>query len=263
MNIIYKSENFEIPSNINDKKYYAKDGGGGSIYTLNGLILKVFKKKNDFYGEYNNYMNIYNLINDTIYQKFIIKFYAAIKYENEYIIFMDKNNHLINNNFLSNLDFKEQKDILFQVLFLIYVFNNKYLVYFNDLYYSSYIKNIMINDCYNNYNHKFKFKGNEIDININKYIINIIDFGYVQNYPALHTVMYMEKYFNKLFKMNIISEVLLYTLFFFMTLYPTFDKYKIVNNLNNIINIIFNSYEKEYIIKNFDALFINILYNSI
>ena len=121
----------------------------------------------------------------------------------------------------------------------------------------------MIND--NNdgpYSHNFKFNNFEFNIIINKYIVKIIDYGYIKNYPTLHTIKYMKLYFNNLFDLNIISEVLLFTFFFFMSIYPQIDK-NIINNLNEIIRIIFNNNDIEYIIKNFDALFLNILFNSL
>jgi hypothetical protein len=109
----------------------------------------------------------------------------------------------------------------------------------------------------------FKFNDFNYNLNFNKYIIKIIDYEYIKNHTTLYTIDYMKKYFNKLYQINIISEVLLYTFFFFITLYNTMDKYIIINNLNNMIQIIFDNKDNDYVIKNFDELFLNILFKLI
>jgi hypothetical protein len=268
MKIIYIIENFIIPENINEKKFYTKSGGGGDIYLLsnhnyNNLILKVFTQHSEFYNEYNNYLDLIQIINDDFYKKFLTQYLAIVEYDHEYIIFMNKNNYLITNSFLSNFNFNEQKNILFQILYIIYIFNHKYLMYFNDLYYDLNIKNIMINDNDEQFSVNFKFNNFEYNLNIDKYIIKIIDYGFIKNFKTLHTTLYMEKYFNKLYELNIISEVLLYTFFFFITIYDTMDINIIINNLNTLIQIIFDNKEIDYVVKNFDELFIEILFNSI
>lgn len=69
----------------------------------------------------------------------------------------------------------------------------------------------------------------------------------------------MKKYFNDLYKKNIISEILLYLLFYYLILYKDSDILIIINNLYKIINIIIKN--NEYIdSKNFDLILIEELY---
>ena len=269
MNIIYKSDDFDIPTNINDKIYFNKEGGGGIIYLLKNnnkeLILKIFSKdrKDCFISEKNHYFNIQEKINNHIINQFMINYLAIIEYENEYIIFMDKMDNIINKIFLNNISNIEQKNILFQILNIIFFMNNVFLIYFNDLFTEFKLKNITVLE--NNINSKLvcKYKNKKIIINIEKYIVKFIDYGFINNNPSFNTIKYMKKYFNELYNENIISEILLYTLFYYKELYKEIDINSILNNLNNIIKNIYKKYEKNYINKNFDLLLLEELYNNL
>jgi len=264
--ILYINNNFSIPNNINNKIFITKDGSGAIIYLLNTdkniLILKVFTKKTQFDIEYKNYLKINKLVKDTFYQKFIIQYLACIEYKDEYIIFMNKIDYLIDSTFLKSINNIEQKYILYQILFIIYSFNNIYSIYFNDLYYNLNIKNIMINNNEIPSSYNFEFNNFKFNIIFNKYKVKFIDYGFITNYPSLHTLIYMELYFNELFNLNIISEVLLYTFFYLIEIYSNNNNI-IMDKLNNIINIIFSNNNIEHIVKNFDSLFINILFNTL
>ena len=258
---------FNIPKNINEKKFLTKERGFGRIYLLENdninLIMKVFTSKSPFKQEYHNYLNVIKKINKTFYAKFITKYFAIIKNNDEYIFFMNKHKHLINHDFLHNLNIIEQKKILFQTLSIIYTFNNVYSIYFNDIYCNLSTKNIMINKIKVPFSHKFKFNNFEYNILFDKYIIKFIDYGFIKNHKTLNTIKYMKLYFNNLFNNNIISEVLLYTLFFFISIHNNINIQIIINNLRNIVKIIFKNNNKENVIKNFDSLFIKLLFTKI
>lgn len=258
---------FSIPENIHEKIFYKKERSFGKIYLLKNnninLIMKIFNTDITFKQEYNNYLYVMKKMNNTFYKKFITNYLAIIKNKEEYIFFMKKNEHLINHDFLCNLNYIEKKNILFQTLSIIYTFNNIYSIYFNDIYCNSSVKNIMINEIKIPFSHKFKFNDFEYNIFFDKYIINIIDYGFITNHKTLNTIKYMKLYFNNLFNINIISEVLLYTFFFFISIHNKIDINIIMNNLNGIVKIIFNTNNKDYVIKNFDTLFIKLLFTKI
>ena len=117
----------------------------------------------------------------------------------------------------------------------------------------------------NNNNKKtieYNFNDNiKIIIPINKYIIKFIDYGKMNIYPEFRTIEYMEQYFNNLYNENIISEIILFTFFYFLDC--GLDKNNVLLLINKILSIILrsnelnniesNNFEKN---KNIDYLFI-------
>lgn len=150
MEILYKKDDFIIPNNINEKKYYTKEGGGGTIYILENenkkLILKIFEnnKRLEFEKEKYGFFLIKEKNEDKFVNDFIIDYLAIIKYEEQYIFFMKKLDYLINDSFLESITVTEQKNILSQILISIYILNNNYSIYFNDLFQDVRLKNIMV-----------------------------------------------------------------------------------------------------------------------
>ena len=270
MIVIYKDNNFEIPNNIDNKVYYDKSGGGGVIYLLKyknkDIIVKNFdeNKKDCFNAEMKNFFYIKDNIKDNyIIKEFIIDYLAFIEYKNNYMIFMNKLYKLLNYHFLKDLKKKEQEYILFQILITIYEMNYKHLIYFNDLYYDNSIKNIMVILNNKPKNLEYIMEDNiKLNYIVNKYQVKIIDYGYITKYPTLHTIKYMKLYFNELLKKNIISEILLFSFFFYLTLYKE-NKELIINNFNTLINNIFNSNQEDIVIKKFDSFLLQNLYKGI
>jgi hypothetical protein len=149
---------------------------------------------------------------------------------------MNKLDYDLNNIFLQNIDKKEKYNILFQSLITIYDMNNNYNIYFNDIYYDNILKNIMIKKIKNKIDKKILYykldDNNIINVKIDKYQVQFIDYGYIKTKPKLRTIEYTKKYFNNLYELNIYSEILLFTFIFLQNC----DLSNLYNN--NILNLL-------------------------
>jgi hypothetical protein len=123
------------------------------------------------------------------------------------------------------------------------------MIYLNDIYTEGNLRNIMVVPVNNAINIKYNSHG--LIIPINKYKIQIIDYGRINKYPEFRTIEFMEKYFNKLYKNKIISEVILFTYFYFINC--NLNKKYILPLINNFI-ISLKQYTND--VKKLDYLFI-------
>jgi hypothetical protein len=269
--------NFTLPEDINNLSFFKKDNGGGEIFTLNNntkIIIKKFDEntKKYFYNELNNYFYFKEITkNSPILNDFTVNFLALGEKDNNHMIIMQKLDKVIDTEFLNTLDKRELNSILFQILINIYETNHTFSIYFNDLYWKDKVKNVMV--IKNNSPFQLEYKMDDefsISVDINKYKIVFIDYGYIKTTTELHTPKYMNKYFSRLNKINIISEILLYTFFFYLTLYGESYKLSILDNLNNLIDKIIDSYTFSDSLlsinenkKNFDLLLLKMLYEGI
>ena len=281
MNFIYKNMNFTLPEDINNLSFFKKDNGGGEIFTLNNntkIIIKKFDKcnKNYFYNEFNNYFYFKEITkNSSILNNFTVNFLALGEKDDNHIIFMEKLDRVIDMDFLHTLDKREVNSILFQVLINIYETNHCFSIYFNDLYWRDKVKNVMVIKNNSPFQLDYKININDntntneefnISIDVNQYKIVFIDYGYIKTIPELHTPKYMKKYFNRLNEIGITSEILLYTFFFYLTIYGESHKSNILDNLNNLIDQIIDLDLSGSILKNnenFDLLLLKMLYEGV
>lgn len=98
---------------------------------------------------------------------------------------------------------------------------------------------------------------------MNLYKIKFIDFGFINDHPSFNTKTYMKLYFNDLYSKNIISEILLYTLFFYSILYPNIERNIIIKNLYNLINNFYDINNKNFKNQDFDYFLLQEIYKNI
>jgi serine/threonine protein kinase len=236
-----------------NKKFYKKSGSSATLYqTQNNKIIKS-KPVSNKNKETITLQRIKEIKNDTIRQLFsnIIE----IKTCNQDIYYlMNKYDNDIDRKFLLNISTTDQLNVLTQILFGIYYFNHILHLYHNDLYYKNNIRNVM----YNRIDNKIDIKYDKFNIVCEKYIIKIIDFGWTENIPAFRTTEYHNKYFRKL---QIVSELVLFTYFYMITLKNNNLILSIITDLCLIIEKKLNN-SHQLTPQNFDFIFYNLIINS-
>ena len=205
MEIIYKKNN--IASNVcnMEKVFLAKAGSGNFVYLAGNKIIKVFQKPDN---EIPNYLYMIQHCKNPIVNNFITHFDYIVKCDNEIYIAMDRNEFMLDKEFISDKSSKIKKCLLLQALLVIYYFNHDCKLFFNDIYtYHTLVRNTMVNKK------DIEIK-DIIDIPKCGYQLKFIDYGHVSTRPKLRTRDYINRYFPQLAKHNIYSEVLLFTLFY-------------------------------------------------
>jgi len=227
-----------------------------------------YKTKRIFKIEFDKYMKVKEIIkNDYIFKAFVTPFLYVIECDKNYLILMKKNDYELNNSFIKNIEKKEKINIYLQSIITIFDMNHKNGIFFNDIYYDKIIKNVMINDVINEpvTNINYRLNNNiKILVEIDKYKVQFIDFGYVTTLPKLRTLEYTEKYFKILYDNDIFSEILLFTLFYLTMINKDNDIKKVFD-----INYKFLRKIAEQIIeyttnpKDFDIYLISFVYRNI
>jgi len=255
MKIFYKQNdldnNFEDICN-NNKTFISKSGSKAIIYKLkienktyvNKNYMKNDKSKKDFEIEKNKFFFVKKRSNNSIlFKNFFIQYLLIAECDNNYIILMEKLTYDLNSNFLKKKIINDEKNnILFQILINIYDMNYSNKIYFNYIYINNCIRNIMILDNDNKKNIEYTFNENvKIIIPINKYKIKFIDYGNMNDTIKDKTIKYMKEYFEYLYKMNIISETILFTFFYFINC--GLNEKNILLLIKQILKIIFKSNE--------------------
>jgi len=144
---------------------------------------------------------------------------------------MDKYDGDINKSFLSKLNHNIQKNLLQQILFSILYMNNELKLFHNDLYVGIFLRNIM----YKKIDKDIKLNYKNINIVCKNYLSKIIDFGWSENKPFFRTLQYHNKYFKK---NKIISEVVIYSYFYLITIKGIKFSPKIIDILQKISDIV-------------------------
>jgi hypothetical protein len=194
MEIIYKDRNFKLPSCELKLSYLTKAESTAKIYTYKKYIVKIFEKMNKpCEKEINGYLLAQKCKNKYVKNNFQ-KYYLIGKCEERILFFMDRNDTDINKNYLENISKDKKIDILKQCIKVIYEFNHKCNLYFNDIYYNNEIRNIMLKDD----------------------IVKIIDYGTITDKPIHNLLFYTQKIFPELNKKQIYSDLLLFVLFYIM-----------------------------------------------
>ena len=165
---------------------------------------------------------------------------------------MNKLKYNLNLKFLNTIDTEEKNNLLIQTLIILYDMNHNNMIYMNDIYTERGLRNIMVTNVKHNIKnieYIFDTYNTKLIIPINKYKIKIIDYGWINKYPEFRTTEYMEKYFNNLYKNKIISEVILFTYFYFINC--NLNKTYILPLINKFISDIYTTD-----VKKLDYLFI-------
>jgi hypothetical protein len=230
MKIFYKqsdlNNNFEDICNYN-KNFLSKSGSKAIIYKLkmkdktyiNKNYLKNDKSRKDFEIEKNKFFLVKKRSNNNIlFKNFFIQYYLIAECKNNFIIIMEKMKHDLNAKFLKAISNDEKNNILIQILINIYDMNYYNKIYLNYIYIDKNIRNIMIliNDIKINIEYNFN-ETVKIIVPVNKYKIKFIDYGNMDDYIKVRTIEYMKEYFKYLYDINIISESILFTFFYFIT----------------------------------------------
>ena len=265
--------NIQIPDNFDNIDQYLLNieyWNSSRIYNMiienKDIIIKKFEKNDgNFDLEKDIYLQIMNLCSKSLFfKKFMIKYFFIASYDVYHIILMKKIIYNMDTFFLLNITNIEKKNILFQSLLTIYDMNNKYGIYFNDIFNNNKILNFMINER-NGIEKKYSYKllnKKELFVYRNKYDIQIIDYGRIRKQPYCNTTKYMIRLFNYLYMKQIVSEILLFTLFFYTTINdsPEYET-KIIMKLNEILSN--KLFKKNSISSTFDTLFLSYLYDNI
>lgn len=227
-----------------------------------------YKTKRIFKIEFDKYMKVKEIIkNDYIFKAFVTPFLYVIECDKNYLILMKKNDYELNNSFIKNIEKKEKINIYLQSIITIFDMNHKNGIFFNDIYYDKIIKNVMINDVINEpvTNINYRLNNNiKILIEIDKYRVQFIDFGYVTTLPKLRTLEYTEKYFKILYDNDIFSEILLFTLFYLTMINKDNDIKKVFDtNYKFLRKIAEQIIEYTTNPKDFDIYLISFLYRNI
>ena len=277
MFIYFHNKNIIIPNNfdINEKNmlkidYWNKSRMHHVTIDDNNYIIKKFEMNDvNFKLEKNIFLYINKICaNSFFFKNFMIKYLLIANYNDYHIILMRKLRYNMNHHFLNNISNVEKNNLLFHSLLTLYEMNHKYGIYFNDIYNNSKILNFMINerkdtekkDTYKLLNNK------EIVYYTNNFEIRIIDYGRISKIPSYNTFKYMTKIFNDLYKKNIVSEVLLFFLFFYTTIHNDLHYEKVlIEKINEIINKYILSdteFSKNSSSCNFDTLFLSYIYDN-
>ena len=261
MKIFYKqsdlNNNFEDICNYN-KNFLSKSGSKAIIYKLkmkdktyiNKNYLKNDKSRKDFEIEKNKFFLVKKRSNTNIlFKNFFIQYYLIAECKNNFIMIMEKMKHDLNAKFLKAISNDEKNNILIQILINIYDMNYYNKIYLNYIYIDKNIRNIMIliNDIKINIEYNFN-ETVKIIIPVNEYKIKFIDYGNMDDYIKVRTIEYMKEYFKYLYDINIISESILFTFFYFFNC--GLNEKNILSLINKIIKIILKSDELNNIISN-------------
>jgi len=278
MIVYFQDKNIKIPNNFENIEKKLLDipyWNRSKIYNLlidnEQFIIKQFELiDSNFDIEKNIYIHIHNICkNSFFFKKFMIKYLYIATYPDHHIILMKKLNYTMNNKFLNGISKNEKNNLLLQSLLTIYEMNHEYTIYFNDIYNNNKILNFMIHKNNNTkkriYNYKL-INNKNIFFYKKKYEIRIIDYGRINTRPGVNTKKYMVQFFNHLYEKNIVSEVLLFFLFFYTTIHPSPEyQNNMVQKLNNIINenILSNeNFNQNISSLHFDTLLLSYLYDS-
>lgn len=243
MNILYKNDNLsrrgvrelEMLNKMNvdkicqmPKKFYSRAGSRAKIYLFfynkHEFISKSYEKDEEshieFLKELNNYLLVKNNSrNNILFQTFFIQIHVALECNNYFNILMNKNSFDLNSSFLQRISNKEKMNLLFQALITIYDMNHNAGVYFNDIYYKDNIRNMMVLENKGNKGRNIQYKMNNeyfINVPIEQYQLQIIDYGRIDETPKFRTTEYMKKYFESFYKRGIISEIIVFAFFYLM-----------------------------------------------
>lgn len=223
------------------KKEYFKD---------NYFILKFLYNLINFnVNEYNFYKKFNNKI---IKYKFNNNIQLPIKYKlcsKFYVYLFEKIDYDLTYNFLKKLNNYYYKNILKQVIFIVYFLNHKLNIFHNDLFLLSQIRNIMINKN----KIKYKLKLEDKTVEVDKYKVVLIDFGLFNKESTFkNKEFYIKKNIKYFCIFEIISELFIVLFLLLKNYYKNininfknlyyyfYDKIKI-KNLKNFDNYIFNN----------------------
>ena len=212
--------------------------------------MKNDKSRKDFEIEKNKFFLVKKRSNNNIlFKNFFIQYYLIAECKNNFIIIMEKMKHDLNAKFLKAISNDEKNNILIQILINIYDMNYYNKIYLNYIYIDKNIRNIMIliNDIKINIEYNFN-ETVKIIIPVNEYKIKFIDYGNMDDYIKVKTIEYMKEYFKYLYDINIISESILFTFFYFFNC--GLNEKNILSLINKIIKIILESNELNNIISN-------------
>ena len=223
------------------KKEYFKDNYFILKFIYNLINFNV--NEYDFYKKFNNKIIKYKFENNI---QLPIKYKLCNKF---YVYLFEKIDYDLTYNFLKKLNIESYKNILKQIIFIVYFLNHKLNIFHNDLCLINQIRNIMINKNKVKYTLKLEDK----TVIVDKYKVVLIDFGlFSKESKFKNKEFYIKKNIRYFCIFEIISElfIVLFLLLknyyrkikinFKKLYYYFYDKIKI-KNLKNFDNYIFNN----------------------